>query len=103
MMAIKRGSNARQTSSETGKGLDRLRDCLRRSAGSSTVDAGGPLRTALQAAVDAVLRAIDAAAMAPELAAAELQSGLRAMDGIAGEHSPEQLLDRIYGRFCLSK
>ena len=91
------------TSSQTGQGLDRLRDCLRRSAGSATVDAGGPLRSALQAAVDAVLRAIDAAAMAPELAAAELQSGLRAMDGIAGEHSPEQLLDRIYGRFCLGK
>ncbi len=91
------------TSSSAGTGLSRLKDCLRRSAGSSTVDAGGPLRTALQTAVDAVRRAIDAAALAPELAAAELQTGLRAMDGIAGEHSPEQLLDRIYGRFCLGK
>jgi tRNA modification GTPase len=91
------------TSSTAGTGLSRLKDCLRRSAGSSTVDAGGPLRTALQTAADAVRRAIDAAALAPELAAAELQAGLRAMDGIAGEHSPEQLLDRIYGRFCLGK
>jgi tRNA modification GTPase len=91
------------TSSSAGTGLSRLKDCLRRSAGSSTVDAGGPLRTALQTAVDAVRRAVDAAAIAPELAAAELQAGLRAIDGIAGEHSPEQLLDRIYGRFCLGK
>jgi len=91
------------TSASAGTGLAHLKNCLRRSAGSSTVDAGGPLRTALQTAADAVRRAVDAAAMAPELAAAELQAGLRAIDGIAGEHSPEQLLDRIYGRFCLGK
>jgi tRNA modification GTPase len=91
------------TSSSTGEGLESLRDYLRRTASATTVDAGGPLRTALQATVDAVCRAIAAAAIAPEIAAAELQVALRALHGIAGEHSPEQLLDRIYGRFCLGK
>jgi tRNA modification GTPase len=91
------------TSSVTGTGLAGLREALRLTAGSTTIDAGGPLRTALQAAVDAVRRAIEAASLAPELAAAELQAALRSMHGIAGEHSPEQLLDRIYGRFCLGK
>lgn len=91
------------TSSATGEGLEQLRAALQNGAGGSTVDAGAPLRNALQAALDAVQRAVDAASMAPELAAAELQDALRAIDGIAGEHSPEQLLDRIYGRFCLGK
>ena len=91
------------TSASTGYGLAPLKECLRRTASAATVDAGGPLRVALQATADAVRRAIAAAAMAPELAAAELQAGLRAMHGIAGEHSPEQLLDRIYCRFCLGK
>jgi tRNA modification GTPase len=91
------------TSSVTKDGVAELRDALRLTAGSSTVDAGGPLRSAMQAALDSVRRAVDAASMAPELAAAELQAALRAIQGIAGDHSPEQLLDRIYGRFCLGK
>ena len=40
---------------------------------------------------------------APELAAVDLQVALRSLDGLAGDHSPEQLLDRIYSRFCLGK
>lgn len=91
------------TSSVTGDGLTGLREAMRLTAGSATVDAGGPLRIAISAAVDSVRRAIAAAAIAPELAAAELQVALRSIHGIAGEHSPEQLLDRIYGRFCLGK
>jgi len=91
------------TSSVAGSGLDELLQALRLTAGASTVDAGGPLRTALTGALEGVQRAIEAAQVAPELAAAELQSALRSLHGIAGEHSPEQLLDRIYGRFCLGK
>jgi len=91
------------TSSVTGEGVAELRSSLRLTAGSATVDAGGPLRTAVQGALDSVRRASDAAAMAPELAAAELQAALRSIQGLAGDHSPEQLLDRIYGRFCLGK
>jgi tRNA modification GTPase len=91
------------TSALTGSGLGLLKEALQRGSGGSTVDAGGPLRTALQAALDAVQRAVEAASVAPEVAAVELQAGLRSLDGIAGEHTPEDLLDRIYGRFCLGK
>ena len=91
------------TSADDLRGVEELRRTLVRSAGSATTDAGGPLRTALQHCREALLRALDAAAVAPELAAVELQAALRALDGIAGEHSPEHLLDRIYGRFCLGK
>ena len=89
------------TSARTGEGLEPLRAHLARTADAGTVDAGGPLRHALAAAHAALLRAH--AAPAPELAAVELQAALRALDGIAGGHSPEALLDRIYARFCLGK
>lgn len=91
------------TSAADGRGLEELRQALQRSAGASMTDAGGPLRTSLQHCREALHRAIEAAEQAPELAAVELQGALRALDGVAGEHSPEHLLDRIYGRFCLGK
>ena len=91
------------TSAADGRGVDGLRSALALSAGSATTDAGGPLRTALQQAREAVQRGIASAELAPELAAVDLQAALRALDGIGGDHSPEHLLDRIYGRFCLGK
>lgn len=91
------------TSAHTGRGVDALRAWLQDTARSGAVDAGGPLRTALQAARAAVARGLAAAAAGPELVAVELQAALQALEGIAGRHSPEHLLDRIYGRFCLGK
>jgi tRNA U34 5-carboxymethylaminomethyl modifying GTPase MnmE/TrmE len=63
----------------------------------------GFVRTAFREALAAVERARAVPPSDSELVAAELQGALRALDGIAGGHSPEQLLDRIYGRFCLGK
>ncbi|MEZ6036691.1 MAG: GTPase [Planctomycetota bacterium] len=91
------------TSAATGAGVDALRQALCRSAGSGAIDVGGPLRAALRQAAAAARRALAAAADGPELAAVELRQALRALDGIGGEHTPEHLLDRIYGRFCLGK
>jgi tRNA modification GTPase len=91
------------TSAARGAGLEPLRELLRRSATAGVVDAGGPLRSALSAAALAVERARGAAGLGAELAAVELQAALAALDGIGGSHSPEHLLDRIYGRFCLGK
>lgn len=89
-----------------GEGVEALRRALLAAAsggGCGGVDAGGPLHQALSACRRAVVRARQAADLAPELAAVELQAALRALDGTAGSHDPEQLLDRIYGRFCLGK
>ncbi|MFK7740177.1 MAG: GTPase [Planctomycetota bacterium] len=96
------------TSATTGDGLPALREAFLALGGgggtnSGGVDAGAPLRSALQAAHAALTESLRAAKIAPELAAVELQAALRALDGIGGSHSPEQLLDRIYGRFCLGK
>jgi tRNA modification GTPase len=91
------------TSSVWRTGLEDLRELLVRSARRGAGDAGGPLREALQRAAAAVARARDAAGAGPEVAAVDLQEALRALDDLGGRHSPEHLLDRIYGRFCLGK
>ncbi|MCU0863363.1 MAG: 50S ribosome-binding GTPase [Planctomycetes bacterium] len=89
------------TSARTGAGIDELRVALLAAGSGGVVDAGGPLRTALAQAQQAIERALQAPT--PELVAVDLQAALRALDGVAGVHSPEALLDRIYGRFCLGK
>ncbi len=93
------------TSAATGRGIEELRHWLLQRGSAGLVDAGGPLRLALQSALAAVQRggAAAAAGAGPELVAVELQTALAALDGIAGQHSPEHLLDRIYGSFCLGK
>jgi len=90
------------TSAALRTGLEPLREQLRRSARAGVVDAGGPLRTGLQQASQAVERARLVAGGA-ELVAVELHAALAALDGIGGCHDHDQLLDRIYGRFCLGK
>lgn len=94
------------TSVATGRGLPELRQWLGTVGSAGPVDAGGTLRQALAMARDAVQRAaaiVDTDHGGPEVVAVELQAALRALDGIVGDHSPEALLDRIYGRFCLGK
>ena len=91
------------TSARTGAGLDRLRAHLRATETGGLIAAGGPLRAALGEAQQAIGRARAVAGTRAELAAVELQAALRAIDGLGGSHSPEALLDRIYGRFCLGK
>jgi tRNA modification GTPase len=91
------------TSAVTGAGLEPLRALLAMAARGGTVDAGGPVRAALQAASAAVAAARSAVHAGPEVVAVELQTALAALDEVAGKHSPELVLDRIYGRFCLGK
>ena len=89
------------TSAHTGQGLGELRAFLLRHARTGARDAGAPVRHALVRAATALLRA--ASATAPELCSQDLQEALRAFDDIDGSHGVEDLLDRIYGRFCLGK
>ncbi|MBL8738413.1 MAG: 50S ribosome-binding GTPase [Planctomycetes bacterium] len=94
------------TSATAGLGIADLRAWLRRTAKASPVAAGAELRRGLADAEAGVLRALqlaEAEQVAPELVAVDLQAALRALDGLVGNHSPEDLLDRIYARFCLGK
>jgi tRNA modification GTPase len=92
------------TSARDGRGIEDLRAFLRARAGGFVCDPGGPLRQPLQQA----LAAAEAAAAVPagaggELIAVELQAALRQLDEVDGRHAPDDLLDRIFARFCLGK
>lgn len=91
------------TSARAHRGLDALRDLLQQRSRASVVDAGGPLRSALQRALDAVITVRASSDVPPEVVAVELRQALVALDDFGARHSPEHLLDRIYGRFCLGK
>lgn len=90
-------------STTTGTGIPALRGWLERLAGSGTSAALAPLREALEESAGALARALGTSVGAPEVAALELRAALQVLDGIGGTHSPEHLLDRIFGRFCLGK
>lgn len=93
------------TSARTGAGLEELTTFLRNRAAAGAREVGGPLREAVGLSLEAARRAAGAAAAGAgtELIAADLQQALVALDRIDGRHSPEHLLDRIFGRFCLGK
>jgi len=100
-------------SARSGAGLDELE----RVAGALLAAAGprraaAPLRElalrhagASEAACEALERALSAlAAQWPlELVAEELRGASEALDAIDGHTGPEDLLDRIFARFCLGK
>jgi tRNA modification GTPase len=95
----------------TGEGLDHLltmiQGCL-----SQRLDALGPApltrerhRRALADAVEALRRVIEAPnpAAEPELLAEDLRLAARALGRIAGHVDVEEVLDRIFSRFCIGK
>jgi tRNA modification GTPase len=58
---------------------------------------------ALEEARDALVRAADAVAAGPELAALELRGALESLGNIVGQLSPDELLGRIFSQFCIGK
>ena len=88
-------------SSATGEGIAELSAFLQRHVRAGTADAGEPVRHSLVAAADGLRRA--AAASEPELVSQDVQEALRRLQEVDGAHGVDDLLDRIYGRFCLGK
>lgn len=92
------------TSANQGLGIAALRDLLRRQAVPGGSQVGAPLRTAFAAVREQLELAQASLGPTPELAAAAVQAGLRFLEEVDGQrHSPEQVLGRIYARFCLGK
>lgn len=99
-------------SSRTGDGLNNLRraiaDRLERRGqhvGELLGSTAARCRDSLRAARDAIRRArelIDADA-GDELMAVELRSALEQTGQVAGQSTTEDLLDRIFSRFCIGK
>jgi len=96
-------------SGTTGEGLTELRTLILARVASTAKNAPGPVRErhrdALSELAGATLRARSAACQEAtwELAAAELQSGLRHIGGLLGEDVDEAVLDRIFAEFCIGK
>jgi tRNA modification GTPase len=104
-------SDAIETSSHTGLGLDRLRERLcnlgQTGVGQATVVAATALRCreSLRQAAEALARThplIDSAGC-EELVAAELREALAHLGEVAGVVYNDDILDRIFSRFCIGK
>jgi tRNA modification GTPase len=91
----------------TGLGLDRLRDCLVEAALGLTAHAGPPPltrarhRAALVEAVDRLTAATGAAL--PELRGEDMRLALRAIGRVTGQVGVEDILDSVFGQFCIGK
>lgn len=106
-------------SARTGAGLERLRGVLSEAARQHRGESGGVgaemvalnqrHRVLLQGVRGALGQARQMAAEAatfrrhPELLAAELRQGLDLVGEITGVVSPEEVLGRVFGRFCIGK
>lgn len=92
-----------RVSSVTGAGIAALRGFLRgRGGGGASLRQRAAhelvlARTALERAIEA---AVDGG---EEMVAADLGAVLAALDRVSGRSSPEAVLDRVFGAFCLGK
>jgi tRNA modification GTPase len=97
------------TSAFTGLGLDKLRDLLAEHARAQRVPALAPslsrCRHHVEVCLDNLRRAhaIVLEENPPELLALELRSTLEELGAMAGAVYTDDLLDRIFSRFCIGK
>ena len=100
------------TSSVTGQGIDALRDRLRRAAIAAGVSGGEVVagtavrcRQSLRLAGESLARAreISRCEQGEELVAAEIRVALDALGQVVGAVYTDDLLDRIFSRFCVGK
>ena len=98
---------ALRVSAKTGEGLPALRRGVRAALEAGSASAAFTVslrqRALLREAEEALSRAPDAAVAGLELAALELRSALAALGAITGREVGEDLLDRVFSRFCLGK
>jgi len=102
-----------RASALTGVGMDSLRSELLRAADLPARDEPTPTititrerhRVAIEAAAESVERAVASlrAGNPPDVVAVDIMSGLDHLEEIVGRTSPEAVLDRIFGEFCIGK
>lgn len=103
--------DALQVSAHSGEGLDALRDAIDRAAFGGDSDSSAALAlnsrhvAAIETALDALSRARDTLTelAGDELIALELREALDALGSIAGQITPDDVLGRIFGSFCIGK
>ncbi|MFH0808937.1 MAG: GTP-binding protein, partial [Pseudomonadota bacterium] len=92
----------------SGEGLQTLRDCLAELLAPAPLPAVAPNlrhRASLLSAREALLRALDALErnLPVEVWVFELRLALNAVGEICGQTATEEILDRIFSRFCIGK
>jgi tRNA modification GTPase len=108
------GISAIRTSRNTGLGLNYLREAIRRTLTAQPVDASvvattaDRVRESIRTARESLLRAGQLVAPqvnqpAEELVAAELRTALAELGKVVGAIYTDDLLDRIFSRFCIGK
>lgn len=108
------GAEGRAVSAHTGLGLDALREAIvERLAGRLVSTDGESLvlsarhETALRGALAALERALASVTSRrlrdPELVAAELRAALDSLGAVSGAIAPDDVLGRIFGKFCVGK
>lgn len=104
-------------STQTGEGLAELGEAVRTSLGYSESEAAPDGSARLErelsarhrAALEAATRALEEglaasrAGLSLDLFAEHLRSATRELDSISGRTTPEDLLDRVFGAFCIGK
>ena len=110
--SLKQKENAVRTSSTTGQGLVQLRLTIAKhfaesAAHETTVVAGTAVRCqeSLRLAADSLARAREIAQLkrGEELIAAELRLALEELGRVVGAVYTDDILDRIFSRFCIGK
>ena len=105
-------ATAIRTSSVTGEGLDSLREQLRESVLTARVSTGEVIaatavrcRDSLRRAADSLRRArrIAVTGSGEELVAAELRAALEQLGLVVGAVCTDDILDRVFSRFCIGK
>jgi tRNA modification GTPase len=108
------GAESVRTSAVDGRGVDWLRDRLAARAAAVLVQAkaadvviaGERQREALAGARDRVLEALDGLRreeVPVEVVAADLRAAVELLGGITGRAVTEEVLDRVFARFCVGK
>lgn len=102
-----------RVSTHTGEGLDELKQRMSSFFGAAAPGDGRESvllsdrrhREALVRAIRALSRFLDevGAGASPEFLAIELRESLQAVGEITGETTPEEILERIFSRFCIGK
>jgi tRNA modification GTPase len=90
-------------SSVTGAGIAALRAFVCARARGGPMSGAGRVADLLAASAAALERAVAAGADGGELVAADLAEALHALDELHGRSTPEDVLDRVFARFCLGK
>jgi tRNA modification GTPase len=102
-------SSAVYTSSRTGEGLDKLRAAIGQTLQSAAAESGTVASTAdrcrdsLRRAADALARARANVASSDELVAAEIRVALDELGAVVGAVYTDDILDRVFSRFCIGK